>query len=289
MQRVVGMSDFYAKQTALAALLKECELNSSSFALEGLDKRFFSGMFSLLVKSVSGVTNYLNEFLSFDKKGGLSIEPRKFAQAIKPIPYTSVCDLNAAVPEGLKSTYLEALAAISKSVDHVPMGIRRLDEYLAYLAKVVTDHRLTSSFADDKKFVAMCATERKVCYDAIGKCFTSGSYKADQKVKDVLKKNGDWEVVIEKTNELISKMESVDREKISQKIGQCSTYLNLIMKNFEEDGDRKITQEAAKRLGDLTENIAREIEFFSLTYYRVLTMRGAIQNTTELVYNTFAG
>lgn len=289
MTNKLALTEFETKKKILDDKLAECLFHKGTFALEGVDTKFFTGMFKGLIGAVKNVTGYLTEFLSFEKKGALTIGAHQFAQAIKPIPYASVSEINAAVPEGLKSTYLEALQAISKSVDRVPTGIQHLEQYLSYLSAAVSDHRLTTSFADDKKFIATCAAERKACYDAIGKHFTAGSYKANQKIKDVLKKNGDWEKVIEITNDLVRRMESVDREQIDRKINQCSVYLSLLAKNFDEDGDRKVSQEAAKRLGDLTENIAREVEFFSLTYYRVLTMRGAIQNTTELVYNTFSG
>jgi hypothetical protein len=267
----------------LAKNYSDLEHYTTSFALEGIDFGAFRGMFQSLLGSVESTMKYVSEFLGFEKVGAMSIEPKKFASTIKSIPYTSVSEMSAVVPEGMKGTFMEALDAVERCVDHIPVGMKMLDEYELFLAQFVADRKFNIATYDDRKIHTNAEKIRKDLFTMVGKVFTDNSYQTKRKIKDVVKRNGEWEVIIKRTNDLIARLESIDRDAVQRKIKQCVAYLDIIAKNFAAEKDRKVSQEAAQRLGNMAQSVGREMEFFSVVYYRALSLRGAIQNTSEAV------
>lgn len=284
MTTALSMESFAPLQDKLNKRLYKVELYSDGFAMEGINVAAFQGMFKSLVDSVKATVNHMSSFLNFDKVGKLNIEPKKFSSTMRSIPYTAVGEMSAVVPEGLKGTFLEAIEAVEKCVDHIPGGIRMLDEYEAFLAQFISDKKFNNASYDDKKVHQNAEKVRLNLYAGVGKVFTTGSYKTSQKVKDVVKRNGDWEVIMTKTNEMIAKLEGIDREAIQRKINQCSAYLEIISADFQKEKDRKVSSEAAQRLGNMAHSVAKEMEFFSLTYFRALSIQGAVQNTSEAIH-----
>jgi hypothetical protein len=284
MTAAISMESFAPLQSKLQKHLYKVELHSEGFAMEGINVAAFQGMFKSLVDSVKATVNHMSSFLNFEKVGRLTIEPKKFSSTMHSIPYTAVGEMSAVVPEGLKGTFLEAIEAVEKCVDHIPSGIRMLDEYEAFLAQFISDKKFNNASYDDKKVHLNAEKTRMGLYAGVGKVFTTGSYKTKQKVKDVVKRNGDWEIIMTKTNEMVSKLEGIDREAIQRKINQCSAYLEIISGDFQKEKDRKVSSEAAQRLGNMAHSVAKEMEFFSLTYFRTLSLQGAVQNTSEAIH-----
>lgn len=284
MTAAISMESFTPLQSKLQKHLYKVELHSEGFAMEGINIAAFQGMFKSLVESVKATVNHMSSFLNFEKVGRLTIEPKKFSSTMRNIPYTAVGEMSAVVPEGLKGTFLEAIEAVEKCVDHIPSGIRMLDEYEAFLAQFISDKKFNNASYDDKKVHLNAEKTRMGLYAGVGKVFTTGSYKTKQKVKDVVKRNGDWEIIMTKTNEMVSKLEGIDREAIQRKINQCSAYLEIISGDFQKEKDRKVSSEAAQRLGNMAHSVAKEMEFFSLTYFRTLSLQGAVQNTSEAIH-----
>ncbi|MNU19586.1 hypothetical protein D3C71_78170 [compost metagenome] len=196
--------------------------------------------------------------------------------------YADVLALSAWTPEGLKVTYLEyamvldsAVAKASHLMDNV------LVPYSAYLAQLVTN--LDAKYSSENitlNYKAM-AQDRDVMNAALGKCFVPGSSKAVATIGQVIKRNADWPAVFTTTDALVQTMNKIDRAALKKKIAECTDLLDRIAGKIKREEFEGVSPSVLQNLSDGAFQVASELEFYSVTYYKVLALTEAVNRTVK--------
>jgi hypothetical protein len=74
-------------------------------------------------------------------------------------------------------------------------------------------------------------------------------------------------------------MESIQRDRIDLLIKQAEDYLDIIHDKVVKGEFSEVNPEVCKALADAAYEVACELEFISITYFRVLELKGSVQNT----------
>jgi DNA-binding FrmR family transcriptional regulator len=252
--------------------------------LESFSSMNVAGMFKGLVSEVYETFKFTSGLTAVEKMEPLPKDQSKFLKILSDVPYTSLGEVKAYAPEGLKCTYLEFLEVLLDASEYV-MNIQKelVTPYALFLGRFISDKKFSADVFDDKKYLEGLENKREEFYKRFGACYEKESYTAVTKVKKVVERNADWPKVFIQLNLVIKNLEAVDRAVLKNQIKQCTDYIEIILKEFSSETDRKVSQEAAYRLSNHAYTIGRELELFSTTFYRALALKGCIENSMESV------
>lgn len=264
------------------------QAEAARIALENFDSMNVPGVFRSFVQGVKSAFTDIHTFVKVEDIPELAKNQNVFLKLVNSTPYTGMKDIRAFAPEGLRSHYLDYLKDLHKATAHASkIESEIIDPYLSFLAKFIADKKFASSaYSEDVYFKAQ-EKNRKDLYTSLGHHFGRESYGGETTVGAVVARNSDWVHLFKDMNVVIDEIEVAKRQNIENKINQCSDYIELILKQFTTDTDRKVSQEAASRLSNHAYNVGRELEFYSNVYYRVLALRSCLQQTMDSVTNVF--
>jgi hypothetical protein len=84
----------------------------------------------------------------------------------------------------------------------------------------------------------------------------------------------------------VTNLEAVNRKAIKKEIDNCVDYLALIADSIKRN-KTKTRAEAAERLSLGAYQVAKEMEYFSISYYRALGLNSAIEDTVAHVRKVY--
>jgi len=262
---------------------------SETVSLESFNVMAFPGVFRNLVNDVFNAFKFTETFADVPKVLPLPKDQAKFLKVIDAIPYSEIGELKAYVPEGMSCTYLEFLEQLLP----VTMYLQTLQSnvvspFVMFLAQFVSDKKMSETTNHLKQEYVKMETHRELIYKNFGKLYNKNSYAAETQVKKAISRNNDWKVVFIELNKCIANLESIDREAIKREVKQATDYIELIVKEFSNNPNRKASEEAAQRLANGCYSVAKELELLSTTYYRALAVRGSIENTMEHIKKVYS-
>jgi len=203
-----------------------------------------------------------------------------FFKELSKHSYTDVSHLAAYVPEGLNVSYLKYAKELQESAEHaanILYGV--LSSYSIFLSSLITnqDQKLdTTSFIPVYKKLE---AEREKMNKDIGGCFTTGSTKSELTIGDVVERNADWLKVFEQTHVLTKLINNVDRKALNKKITECIELLDAVKEKMKRSELDNISKETSNNLAEGAYQIANELEFFSVTYFKVIGLTNSINTT----------
>jgi hypothetical protein len=242
-------------------------------------KELLSGSFSPLVTEVK---SFLHSFMP-DTQGIVSTtKVSDFIRSINKHPYLDITPLAAFVPEGLDTTYLEYLESLMKNAAHASTVLNDvLSPYSVFLSQIVNNKDAILETTTFSNMYKSLEKERSSLYENIGKCFKYGSTKTEVTLGDVIKRNSDWEHVFNNVTSITKLINSVDRNILNKKIKECSDLLDIIIAKIKRNELNNATPEVVRNLSDGAYQVASELEFFSVTYYKIIALVTSIDRTTE--------
>ena len=266
---------------------------SQQLSMESMAQESFINDFAGFVSNIFNAFRNTGNFLQvrgFSKSAQttpLTKENKKFLELVNPAPFTEMRQLRAYVPEGMSCTYLEMLDQLLESSEYLKgLYAQVVHPYSLYLARFLSDQN-TALSPESKRFeYAKLEQDRDARIANFTKLYKSDSYKTDTTVGTVINRNADWNDVLAKQKTVIANLEAVDRKALKREIDQCTDYLALIADNMKKSG-QQTRPEAAERLSLGAYQVAKEIEYFSNTYYRALSVNAAIDKTVENITNIF--
>ncbi len=211
---------------------------------------------------------------------GLDKNQAKFVKITHEIPFSELRELRAFVPEGVFSTYLEYLQVLHPVTEY-QRSIQGdvIAPFVMILAQIVSDAKGNVSTNNHRAEFKKLEKNREEAYARFSKLYAKDSVETQVKVKNVIERNADWPAVLNLLNQCVSNMQDIDREAIKQQIQQCNDYLDIIYTYLKEGKLEGTSLEAAQSLSDGSWQVAQELQFFSTTYYRVLSLNAAIEKT----------
>jgi hypothetical protein len=210
----------------------------------------------------------------------LSGDQKGFARLMEMHSFLEVREIKAFVPEGFQSTFLNLVTELDKSVERATqMQVRVLQPFLTQLAHLTAGGMALKSTDDMSSLHVAMAASREDLYNGYSAMFSKNDNSARRKLGLVVERNGDWTAIMQNTNALVSKMESIQRDRIDLLIKQAEDYLDIIHDKVVKGEFSEVNPEVCKALADAAYEVACELEFISITYFRVLELKGSVQNT----------
>lgn len=263
-------------------MIRSLQISSERIALEahivsdlvGLVKKAFPQILDDF-KGLLGFTNPLEQAIQ------LTPEARSFVNDIaRKHSYVDIAPLNAWVPQGFKGDYLSYVPCLELQVAHVERLLSEtLGPFTGFLAKVLTnyDDQLSTQAINYTKL----ETVRKHLEDQNAMFYEAGSTRAQSSLGQVVKRNNDWEPLLHSTNELITRMNKIDRKVITKKIAESADLLERLIRLIKNNKIPHISPQVVTTLSNGAYQVAKEVEFYSIVYYRVLAFCDAVSKTVS--------
>jgi hypothetical protein len=266
---------------------------SRQLSIESIAQEGFVGDFGLFVNNIFNAFRNTGDYLQLRgfhtsaQATPFTKENKKFLDLVNNIPFTEVRQLRAYKPEGMNCTYLTMLDALLESSEYAKgLYAHVVSPYSLYLASFLSNAD-TALSAESKRFEYSKLEEaRDKRIEKFTSLYKADSYKTETAVGEVVQRNSDWSDVILKQKAVIDNFQSVDRNALKKEIDHCVNYLALIADNIKRNG-AKTRPEAAERLSLGAYQVAKEMEYFSNTYYRALGLSSAIDNTVNKITEIF--
>lgn len=273
------MSSLTAEQLQM---LQALHLATEEVAQESFLNINVPGFFKNFLTQVQQILQFSGDSLKLAPIKGIKTDQRKFLQLTHSVPYTSTIMLAAYRPEGMIKTYLEFLAVLKPVTEHIKTVQKDVVQpYAQFLSHFVSDRQFALSARDERQDLDHREKVVKDIYTKFSHLYGKDHYGGKCQLKDVIHRAQDWTPVLQQLNECVANVEAVDRQQLEQIVTECNGYIGLIVENYKAEPDRKVSQEAAARLSAHAYCVAREIELFATTYYRVLALSGTINQTIE--------
>lgn len=276
-------------------------INELKIAAEGMAETL-SAIHSGITTSVDA---FKNMFISTAQKAGTALSfvgkeipkedmvklnkyQEQFIKLLETTPYSEVREVRAYKPEGLKVTFLEFLDALDPEIDYVKkLETDVLHPYASFLAQIVSDNKVITSTNTNDIYYNKMQERRDKAYTVLSNCYQANSVAGTAIVKSVVDRNSDWNTLFIRANSSIERISSINRESMKKSLKQSQDYLDIIIEKIESGKLDNISPETTKQLANGAWQIGKEVEFFSTTYFRLLTLRGSIENTVNKITEVF--
>lgn len=269
-------------------------LNTIRITNEQIALELFSGadaknlLINAIPKMIDNIKGFLNLHTTDEPAISLTVKENNFIRTISDKPYSEISLLGAFVPEGLITTYLEYSTPLLHAVEHASViSTKTISNYTTFLAKLASVNGYEKSSFNQESDYKLLEKQRDVINTEIGRCFKPGSSKTDVFVEDVIARGNEWAKVFEINTKMINLINSVNRKELNKKIAECSELLDLITKKIKNNEFENISKENVNNLSMGAYQIARELEHFSVTYYRVVSLSESINRTVALLMDVY--
>ena len=214
-------------------------------------------------------------------------DAKAFISEIKKHRYLDISPLTAYVPAGLEATYDIYETKLRHAVEHCD-GIfeRVLNPYASYLSQLITNKEAQLETINKRAYHKQMELTRDEINKEIGSVFKKGSTVTQSSLGSVVSRNNDWEPVMQRVFLLSDRMNRIDRKALTKKITECSQLLDTLHGMIRRGEMMGVTPEVVENLSEGAYQVARELEFYSVTFYRVQALAESVNNTTASVMAT---
>lgn len=223
---------------------------------------------------------------TFDKL--LSVSPielspaNQFLRFVNNTPYADTMQLRAEVPEGLKVTFLEYLDVLTAAQGRANAVVENvIDPFTKFVGKMISDEIFRNQADHQIKEFANLEPEYEKTVKEFGKCFGKNDYHSSAAFGEVVKRNNDWRVVIDKTIDLRDEYKDFPHKEITTKLNRLYEMLDALIDQIKLDHYAQVEKNVTQLLSTGMYQIAKEIELAALTTFRTKTFITAINWTIK--------
>lgn len=238
-----------------------------------------SGMMTKIFPSIkSGLKTFINFFDTTGPSAGTSLSgtQQTFLRDLHGRSYGDILTISMPVPMGLNAPYLAYLDVLDIAAEFACQEVPEiLNEYTTYLAGLVsTRHAMLESMNLNVKYVKQ-EKAREQLTEQMAACLNGGTV-ANRPIKDMIKRNVDWEKVIARTDALSMQMNKIDRGVLNSKIKEAYELLELLNKRVIDAEMTEVTPEVVMHLSEGAYQLGKNLEFFSVVYYRASVLNATV-------------
>lgn len=263
-------------------MIKNLQLTSERIALEAF---IVSDLAAMVKRAFPQILDDFKGLIGFASPVEAAIqltpEARSFVNNVaRKHSYVDIAPMSAWVPEGLSGTYIDYIPSLQGQVAHAERVVNEtLGPYCGFLAKVLTN------YDDQLSTQAVSYTGLNKVREGLeagnAKHYRKGSTQVQVSLGDVVKRNSDWETVLHNADELSQRMNKVDRKALNKKLTEATDLLDRLIKQIKAGKLDHLTPEVVTTLSNGAYQVAKEVEFYSIVYYRVMAFTDAVSKTVR--------
>lgn len=206
----------------------------------------------------------------------LTIKEALLFDRVEKITYINLADLQLPVPEGMQAKYLTYIAILEDAVDYCQGISANLEEFTKWVAKIITNASMRADTARHDNRWRKMQDEREVRYKAIGSCF-GPTVNATLKYSKLLDRNADWKEVINRAKGITNNINKINRASLLKEAKHVQSLLEKVLETSKRNGFDATAPEVLASLSEGSFQIASELEFYSVVFYRVSTFMNRLE------------
>lgn len=280
------------------APLRNLEIIHSRLITESMALEGFSDTIKRVMPSIAtSMKTFFNDlpFVVAEDKG--SDQPKftrrgfeETQRLLEKQDHTKIMSLRVYTPEGFKGHlpgYVEELLVAQKFVNNIVGEI--LTPFNTYLSKLISDKKSIMDTRIPMQHLGQAKHDRENITARLGTFFEPGSTNTSCKLGDVIQRAGDWKQFSYNVEQLSENFDPKKPGQVKEAIGHCAEFLDILSTNAENDDLREISAQNLRVLGDITLEVAHQVELFSLVNYQVNSLLAVMGQNTEFLKKALKG
>lgn len=212
---------------------------------------------------------------------GITSDHKRFVELLNKHSYAELRNLKAVRPTGLAVPFLTYLQTLDVAVHHaLAFKSETLDVYTMFLAKL-TSTKDALICTDERKLFTKIEKGRADVEAEFAKQFKTTDNTTDTKLAAVVDRNADWIDVFGQMDQVRRTLDRINLKDIELTVSHANDYLEVVYHQIKNGEIKNMSDEVIRQLSDGAYQVACEVEFLSLIYYRVVTLEVAIKDTRE--------
>lgn len=254
-----------------------------------------SGVLSNMVNSIKNIfpdliSTLRNSFSHTENLPAIEIRltnDQKFLiKEINQFNYIDIAELSTQVPEGFVGNYIDYTKELITIIDDISdVNGKVLQPYSVYLSTFLTNKDAKYNTKDQTRLYNSMKVAREHHVKSLGHYFKDSSNVSKVKIGQVIKRNSDFQLVYNQTGVIAKKIYSINLKTLNENVKRCLDMLDMIIEKIEKNEIEHVSPEVTQNLAFGAYEVAREIEFFSVIYFKVLALTTSVDATTVKVNN----
>lgn len=211
-------------------------------------------------------------------------DEQKFLKILEHASFAEVRQLRADTPEGFVGSFPAYAGVLHSAANNLTnLAAEVLNPYTVFLGQLISSRDAALATDDKKNVYLKMKKEREDGYSAIAHFFPAKNAQGNQRIGQVIGRNGDWPTVFKLMGEAVEKINAVNREQLAQLIALAEDYLGIIHDMLVQGKLDGVTPETSRALADGAYQVASQIEYYALVHFKTLAFTNAVKGTVERV------
>lgn len=194
----------------------------------------------------------------------------KIEAGLKNIPYSDLTKLRVLVPEGFEGKYVDYATDLQQVFSYNEnVLVPAIEEYYILIANIITNKNAKLSLKDNSSFVKRLISARTELNDLLVKDFVKDNHRTERTYEQVFSKNEDVTAMFKLRYQLMTSLEGTKLEQITDYVNKIRDSFTILINLAKEDQIEFLSAPQLKNITEGAYEIARQVEFFAVNYYRV--------------------
>lgn len=217
------------------------------------------------VTSMFAVTKELPELtFSFSKEQKFVIENMHNVQ------YLDMADQKVFVPENFTGNIVEYGKLLEVLINkHRKSATDGLQNFNVYLSQFISNKDAKLSTVDATEVYYKMHKERDDSVSSLVS-FTSDNSQTSVPLGKIISRKDDLRILFDNKGSIQRQIENVDLKELNAGVKKCVDLIDLVVDQIEKGLITNVTPESTKNLAYGASEVAKEIEFFAVLYFRVI-------------------
>lgn len=237
---------------------------------------------------LSSVTSALRsaEIPEDTSKKGVQFHRPEFLRLLEKHNYVHLSALSVFVPEGFKGNLAMYAIALLESAEHANKVVAdSINPYNTFLSTLLSSSNARLSSFAELSYLAKKDLARDNLNKEIGKFFNAGSTASKQPMGSVISRNADWQALLLTLPRIQKASEEVSRQTVQKSVDECLELIGAVKEGAKAGELDNLSGPMIKQLSQATLSVAREVEFYSVTAFRIGTLNTVVDQSINSVTN----
>lgn len=256
-----------------------------------MEANVLSNMASTLSKVFPSIVEKVTNIFAVTKelpeiKFGFSAEQKFVINNMHNVQYLDLADCKVIVPEHFSGNLIAYGTVLNTALTkHRKNSTAALRDFNVYLSQFLASKDAKSSTVDLTSEYYTFHKERDATI-AILSAFTKEHSESSVDLGKVISRKDDLRILFDESGALKRQMETINVKELNEGVKRCVELINMIVEQIEKGNITNVTPETTKNLAYGATEVAKEIEFFAVLYFRVMGFSVCVDNI-GVVSNNF--
>lgn len=236
------------------------------------------------------VTSTSNLELAFYKLAdifSLKKEENVLEEKLQVFKYIDIMKLKVSVPEGFNGNFLEYSNLLKESVLTIKTLDDDLNEYKKLISEFISNPKLMTRDAVNMDYAKSKINTIANLNKNIGKLFNGNGNSTSRELGKLFRNNNEINDTL-RTSYLIKDVIGIKNlkiDKIKNNVSDIIELVNVLIKNINSNDEFQVSASIVVLMGNYTEMIAKLVEFYAITHFRLLAYLNSLDNTIATIKN----